>query len=169
MSSENGWVHRAGWFLVQLEWGTNQVRSTCLMASGSTFIQDSKHRVCLLVSSKLSGTYCYWYLLVWLLTEKFCEVVVGLGTVKWCIASGWFTMPRLGTFHPAKPSHPAYTGEHTSDGKTYFDEKVSGPCLQSVDYPFRRGCKTLGRPDGGLLGIQALKWVWPLFAWIIGS
>ena len=38
---------------------------------------------------------------------------------------GWYTTPNGKTwyFDPAKPSHPAYTGEHTIDGKDYyFDE-----------------------------------------------
>ena len=66
-------------------------------------------------------------------------------------ASGWFTTPNGKTwyFDPAKPSHPAYTGEHTIDGKDYyFDESYGLARNQWISRP--DGVRCWAGPDGVL-------------------
>ena len=100
------------------------------MPNGKWFYFDPKdpyHRMLVGVIQTSSGTY-------------YIDESAGMTANNWvqlpeggwawaqpsgAFASGWFTTPNGKTwyFDPAKPSHPAYTGEHTIDGKDYyFDE-----------------------------------------------
>ena len=64
---------------------------------------------------------------------------------------GLYTTPNGKTwyFDPAKPSHPAYTGEHTIDGKDYyFDESYGLARNQWITRP--DGVRCWAGPDGVL-------------------
>ena len=86
--------------------------------------KDSKHRMLVGVVQTSSGTY-------------YIDESAGMTANNWvqlpeggwawaqssgAFASGWYTTPNGKTwyFDPAKPSHPAYTEEHTIDGKDYY-------------------------------------------------
>ena len=97
------------------------------MPNGKWFYFDPKdpyHRMLVGVIQTSSGTY-------------YIDESAGMTANNWvqlpeggwawaqssgAFASGWYTTPNGKTwyFDPAKPSHPAYTGEHTIDGKDYY-------------------------------------------------
>ena len=124
---KNGWVHRAdGSWSWAGESGALQ-SGWKRMPNGKWFYfdtKDSKHRMLVGVIQTSSGTY-------------YIDESAGMTANNWvqlpeggwawaqssgAFASGWFTTPNGKTwyFDPAKPSHPAYTGEHTIDGKDYY-------------------------------------------------
>ena len=124
---KNGWVHRAnGSWSWAGESGALQ-SGWKRMPNGKWFYfdtKDSKHRMLVGVIQISSGTY-------------YIDESAGMTANNWvqlpeggwawaqssgAFASGWFTTPNGKTwyFDPAKPSHPAYTGEHTIDGKDYY-------------------------------------------------
>ena len=124
---KNGWVHRAdGSWSWAGESGALQ-SGWKHMPNGKWFYfdtKDSKHRMLVGVIQTSSGTY-------------YIDESAGMTANNWvqlpeggwawaqssgAFASGWFTTPNGKTwyFDPAKPSHPAYTGEHTIDGKDYY-------------------------------------------------
>ena len=127
---KTGWVHRAdGSWSWAGESGALQ-SGWKHMPNGKWFYfdtKDSKHRMLVGVIQTSSGTY-------------YIDESAGMTANNWvqlpeggwawaqssgAFASGWYTTPNGKTwyFDPAKPSHPAYTGEHTIDGKDYyFDE-----------------------------------------------
>ena len=127
---KNGWVHRAdGSWSWAGESGALQ-SGWKHMPNGKWFYFDPKdpyHRMLVGVIQTSSGTY-------------YIDESAGMTANNWvqlpeggwawaqssgAFASGWYTTPNGKTwyFDPAKPSHPAYTGEHTIDGKDYyFDE-----------------------------------------------
>jgi len=127
---KNGWVHRTdGSWSWAGESGALQ-SGWKHMPNGKWFYfdtKDSKHRMLVGVIQTSSGTY-------------YIDESAGMTANNWvqlpeggwawaqssgAFASGWYTTPNGKTwyFDPAKPSHPAYTGEHTIDGKDYyFDE-----------------------------------------------
>ena len=126
---KNGWVHRAdGSWSWAGESGALQ-SGWKHMPNGKWFYFDPKdpyHRMLVGVIQTSSGTY-------------YIDESAGMTANNWvqlpeggwawaqssgAFASGWYTTPNGKTwyFDPAKPSHPAYTGEHTIDGKDYsFD------------------------------------------------
>ena len=124
---KNGWVHRTdGSWSWAGESGALQ-SGWKHMPNGKWFYfdtKDSKHRMLVGVIQIPSGTY-------------YIEESAGMTANSWvqlpeggwawaqssgAFASGWYTTPNGKTwyFDPAKPSHPAYTGEHTIDGKDYY-------------------------------------------------
>ena len=124
---KNGWVHRAdGSWSWAGESGALQ-SGWKHMPNGKWFYFDPKdpfHRMLVGVVQISSGTY-------------YIDESAGMTANSWvqlpeggwawaqssgAFASGWFTTPNGKTwyFDPAKPSHPAYTGEHTIDGKDYY-------------------------------------------------
>ena len=124
---KNGWVHRAdGSWSWAGESGALQ-SGWKHMPNGKWFYFDPKdpyHRMLVGVIQTSSGTY-------------YIDESAGMTANSWvqlpeggwawaqssgAFASGWFTTPNGKTwyFDPAKPSHPAYTGEHTIDGKDYY-------------------------------------------------
>ena len=124
---KTGWVHRAdGSWSWAGESGALQ-SGWKHMPNGKWFYfdtKDSKHRMLVGVIQISSGTY-------------YIDESAGMTANSWvqlpeggwawaqssgAFASGWFTTPNGKTwyFDPAKPSHPAYTGEHTIDGKDYY-------------------------------------------------
>ena len=124
---KNGWVHRAdGSWSWAGESGALQ-SGWKHMPNGKWFYfdtKDSKHRMLVGVIQISSGTY-------------YIDESAGMTANNWvqlpeggwawaqssgAFASGWYTTPNGKTwyFDPAKPSHPAYTGEHTIDGKDYY-------------------------------------------------
>ena len=127
---KNGWVHRTdGSWSWAGESGALQ-SGWKHMPNGKWFYFDPKdpyHRMLVGVIQTSSGTY-------------YIDESAGMTANNWvqlpeggwawaqssgAFASGWYTTPNGKTwyFDPAKPSHPAYTGEHTIDGKDYyFDE-----------------------------------------------
>lgn len=124
---KNGWVHRTdGSWSWAGESGALQ-SGWKHMPNGKWFYfdtKDSKHRMLVGVIQTSSGTY-------------YIDESAGMTANNWvqlpeggwawaqssgAFASGWYTTPNGKTwyFDPAKPSHPAYTGEHTIDGKDYY-------------------------------------------------
>ena len=124
---KNGWVHRAdGSWSWAAESGALQ-SGWKHMPNGKWFYFDPKdpyHRMLVGVIQTSSGTY-------------YIDESAGMTANNWvqlpeggwawaqssgAFASGWYTTPNGKTwyFDPAKPSHPAYTGEHTIDGKDYY-------------------------------------------------
>ena len=124
---KNGWVHRAdGSWSWAGESGALQ-SGWKHMPNGKWFYFDPKdpyHRMLVGVIQIPSGTY-------------YIDESAGMTANSWvqlpeggwawaqssgAFTSGWFTTPNGKTwyFDPAKPSHPAYTGEHTIDGKDYY-------------------------------------------------
>ena len=124
---KNGWVHRAdGSWSWAGESGALQ-SGWKHMPNGKWFYFDPKdpyHRMFVGVIQTSSGTY-------------YIDESAGMTANSWvqlpeggwawaqssgAFASGWYTTPNGKTwyFDPAKPSHPAYTGEHTIDGKDYY-------------------------------------------------
>lgn len=130
---KNGWVHRTdgSWSWAgesgALQSGWKHV------PNGKWFYfdtKDSKHRMLVGVIQTSSGTY-------------YIDESAGMTANNWvqlpeggwawaqssgAFASGWYTTPNGKTwyFDPAKPSHPAYTGEHTIDGKDYYFDESYG-------------------------------------------
>ena len=130
---KNGWVHRAdGSWSWAGESGALQ-SGWKHMPNGKWFYFDPKdpyHRMLVGVIQTSSGTY-------------YIDESAGMTANNWvqlpeggwawaqpsgAFASGWFTTPNGKTwyFDPAKPSHPAYTGEHTIDGKDYYFDESYG-------------------------------------------
>ncbi len=128
--SKNGWVHRADGSWSWANSDGSLYSGWKHMPNGKWFYfdtKDSKHRMLVGVIQTSSGTY-------------YIDESAGMTANNWvqlpeggwawaqpsgAFASGWYTTPNGKTwyFDPAKPSHPAYTGEHTIDGKDYyFDE-----------------------------------------------
>ena len=124
---KNGWVHRTdGSWSWAGESGALQ-SGWKHMPNGKWFYFDPKdpyHRMLVGVVQISSGTY-------------YIDESAGMTANNWvqlpeggwawaqssgAFASGWYTTPNGKTwyFDPAKPSHPAYTGEHTIDGKDYY-------------------------------------------------
>ena len=124
---KNGWVHRAdGSWSWAGESGALQ-SGWKHMPNGKWFYFDPKdpyHRMLVGVIQTSSGTY-------------YIDESAGMTANNWvqlpeggwawaqssgAFASGWYTTPNGKTwyFDPAKPNHPAYTGEHTIDGKDYY-------------------------------------------------
>ena len=124
---KNGWIHRAdGSWSWAGESGVLQ-SGWKRMPNGKWFYfdtKDSKHRMLVGVIQTSSGTY-------------YIDESAGMTANNWvqlpeggwawaqssgAFASGWYTTPNGKTwyFDSAKPSHPAYTGEHTIDGKDYY-------------------------------------------------
>ena len=124
---KNGWVHRTdGSWSWAGESGALQ-SGWKHMPNGKWFYFDPKdpyHRMLVGVIQTSSGTY-------------YIDESAGMTANNWvqlpeggwawaqssgAFASGWYTTPNGKTwyFDPAKPSHPAYTGEHTIDGKDYY-------------------------------------------------
>ena len=131
--SKNGWVHRAdGSWSWAGESGALQ-SGWKHMPNGKWFYfdtKDSKHRMLVGVVQISSGTY-------------YIDESAGMTANSWvqlpeggwawaqssgAFASGWYTTPNGKTwyFDSAKPSHPAYTGEHTIDGKDYYFDESYG-------------------------------------------
>ena len=153
---KNGWVHRAdGSWSWAGESGALQ-SGWKHMPNGKWFYFDPKdpyHRMLVGVIQTSSGTY-------------YIDESAGMTANSWvqlpeggwawaqssgAFASGWFTTPNGKTwyFDPAKPSHPAYTGEHTIDGKDYyFDESYGLARNQWITRP--DGVRCWAGPDGVL-------------------
>ena len=153
---KTGWVHRAdGSWSWAGESGALQ-SGWKHMPNGKWFYfdtKDSKHRMLVGVIQTSSGTY-------------YIDESAGMTANSWvqlpeggwawaqssgAFASGWFTTPNGKTwyFDPAKPSHPAYTGEHTIDGKDYyFDEGYGLARNQWITRP--DGVRCWAGPDGVL-------------------
>ena len=153
---KTGWVHRAdGSWSWAGESGALQ-SGWKHMPNGKWFYfdtKDSKHRMLVGVIQTSSGTY-------------YIDESAGMTANSWvqlpeggwawaqssgAFASGWFTTPNGKTwyFDPAKPSHPAYTGEHTIDGKDYyFDESYGLARNQWITRP--DGVRCWAGPDGVL-------------------
>ena len=127
---KNGWIHRADGSWSWANSDGSLYSGWKHMPNGKWFYfdtKDSKHRMLVGVIQTSSGTY-------------YIDESAGMTANNWvqlpeggwawaqssgAFASGWYTTPNGKTwyFDPAKPSHPAYTGEHTIDGKDYyFDE-----------------------------------------------
>lgn len=130
---KNGWVHRTdGSWSWAGESGALQ-SGWKHMPNGKWFYFDPKdpyHRMLVGVIQTSSGTY-------------YIDESAGMTANNWvqlpeggwawaqssgAFASGWYTTPNGKTwyFDPAKPSHPAYTGEHTIDGKDYYFDESYG-------------------------------------------
>ena len=125
--SKNGWVHRADGSWSWANSDGSLYSGWKHMPNGKWFYfdtKDSKHRMLVGVIQISSGTY-------------YIDESAGMTANNWvqlpeggwawaqpsgAFASGWYTTPNGKTwyFDPAKPSHPAYTGEHTIDGKDYY-------------------------------------------------
>ena len=125
--SKNGWVHRADGSWSWANSDGSLYSGWKRMPNGKWFYFDPKdpyHRMLVGVIQTSSGTY-------------YIDESAGMTANNWvqlpeggwawaqssgAFASGWFTTPNGKTwyFDPAKPSHPAYTGEHTIDGKDYY-------------------------------------------------
>ena len=153
---KTGWVHRAdGSWSWAGESGALQ-SGWKHMPNGKWFYfdtKDSKHRMLVGVIQTSSGTY-------------YIDESAGMTANSWvqlpeggwawaqssgAFASGWFTTPNGKTwyFDPAKPSHPAYTGEHTIDGKDYYFDESYG--LARNQWITRSdGVKRWAGPDGVL-------------------
>ena len=153
---KNGWIHRAdGSWSWAGESGVLQ-SGWKRMPNGKWFYfdtKDSKHRMLVGVIQTSSGTY-------------YIDESAGMTANNWvqlpeggwawaqssgAFASGWFTTPNGKTwyFDPAKPSHPAYTGEHTIDGKDYYFDAGYG--LARNQWITRSdGVKRWAGPDGVL-------------------
>ena len=153
---KNGWVHRAdGSWSWAGESGALQ-SGWKHMPNGKWFYFDPKdpyHRMLVGVIQTSSGTY-------------YIDESAGMTANSWvqlpeggwawaqssgAFASGWYTTPNGKTwyFDPAKPSHPAYTGEHTIDGKDYyFDESYGLARNQWITRP--DGVRCWAGPDGVL-------------------
>lgn len=153
---KNGWVHRAdGSWSWAGESGALQ-SGWKHMPNGKWFYFDPKdpyHRMLVGVVQISSGTY-------------YIDESAGMTANNWvqlpeggwawaqssgALASGWFTTPNGKTwyFDPAKPSHPAYTGEHTIDGKDYYFDAGYGLARnQWITRP--DGVKRWAGPDGML-------------------
>jgi erfK/ybiS/ycfS/ynhG family protein len=153
---KTGWVHRAdGSWSWAGESGALQ-SGWKHMPNGKWFYFDPKdpyHRMLVGVIQTSSGTY-------------YIDESAGMTANSWvqlpeggwawaqssgAFASGWFTTPNGKTwyFDPAKPSHPAYTGEHTIDGKDYyFDESYGLARNQWITRP--DGVRCWAGPDGVL-------------------
>ena len=124
---KNGWIHRADGSWSWANSDGSLYSGWKHMPNGKWFYfdtKDSKHRMLVGVIQIPSGTY-------------YIDESAGMTANSWvqlpeggwawaqssgAFASGWFTTPNGKTwyFDPAKPSHPAYTGEHTIDGKDYY-------------------------------------------------
>jgi len=124
---KNGWIHRADGSWSWANSDGSLYSGWKHMPNGKWFYfdtKDSKHRMLVGVVQTSSGTY-------------YIDESAGMTANNWvqlpeggwawaqssgAFASGWYTTPNGKTwyFDPAKPSHPAYTGEHTIDGKDYY-------------------------------------------------
>ena len=153
---KNGWIHRAdGSWSWAGESGALQ-SGWKRMPNGKWFYFDPKdpyHRMLVGVIQISSGTY-------------YIDESAGMTANNWvqlpeggwawaqssgAFASGWYTTPNGKTwyFDPAKPSHPACTGEHTIDGKDYyFDESYGLARNQWITRP--DGVRCWAGPDGVL-------------------
>ena len=153
---KNGWIHRAdGSWSWAGESGALQ-SGWKHMPNGKWFYFDPKdpyHRMLVGVIQTSSGTY-------------YIDESAGMTANNWvqlpeggwawaqssgAFASGWYTTPNGKTwyFDPAKPSHPAYTGEHTIDGKDYYFDAGYGLARnQWITRP--DGVRRWAGPDGVL-------------------
>ena len=124
---KNGWVHRADGSWSWANSDGSLYSGWKHMPNGKWFYFDPKdpyHRMLVGVIQTSSGTY-------------YIDESAGMTANNWvqlpeggwawaqssgAFASGWYTTPNGKTwyFDPAKPNHPAYTGEHTIDGKDYY-------------------------------------------------
>ena len=124
---KNGWIHRADGSWSWANSDGSLYSGWKHMPNGKWFYFDPKdpyHRMLVGVIQTSSGTY-------------YIDESAGMTANNWvqlpeggwawaqssgAFASGWYTTPNCKTwyFDPAKPSHPAYTGEHTIDGKDYY-------------------------------------------------
>ena len=124
---KNGWIHRADGSWSWANSDGSLYSGWKHMPNGKWFYFDPKdpyHRMLVGVIQTSSGTY-------------YIDESAGMTANNWvqlpeggwawaqssgAFASGWYTTPNGKTwyFDPAKPSHPAYTGEHTIDGKDYY-------------------------------------------------
>ena len=153
---KNGWVHRADGSWSWANSDGSLYSGWKHMPNGKWFYFDPKdpyHRMLVGVIQTSSGTY-------------YIDESAGMTANSWvqlpeggwawaqssgAFASGWFTTPNGKTwyFDPAKPSHPAYTGEHTIDGKDYyFDESYGLARNQWITRP--DGVRCWAGPDGVL-------------------
>ena len=153
---KNGWIHRADGSWSWANSDGSLYSGWKHMPNGKWFYfdtKDSKHRMLVGVIQTSSGTY-------------YIDESAGMTANSWvqlpeggwawaqssgAFASGWFTTPNGKTwyFDPAKPSHPAYTGEHTIDGKDYyFDESYGLARNQWITRP--DGVRCWAGPDGVL-------------------
>jgi len=130
---KNGWIHRADGSWSWANSDGSLYSGWKHMPNGKWFYfdpKDSKHRMLVGVTQTSSGTY-------------YIDESAGMTSNDWvqlpeggwawaqssgAFASGWFTTPNGKTwyFDPAKSSHPAYTGEHTIDGKDYYFDESYG-------------------------------------------
>ena len=130
---KNGWVHRADGSWSWANSDGSLYSGWKHMPNGKWFYFDPKdpyHRMLVGVIQTSSGTY-------------YIDESAGMTANNWvqlpeggwawaqssgAFASGWYTTPNGKTwyFDPAKPSHPAYTGEHTIDGKDYYFDESYG-------------------------------------------
>ena len=130
---KNGWIHRADGSWSWANSDGSLYSGWKHMPNGKWFYfdtKDSKHRMLVGVIQTSSGTY-------------YIDESAGMTANNWvqlpeggwawaqssgAFASGWYTTPNGKTwyFDPAKPSHPAYTGEHTIDGKDYYFDESYG-------------------------------------------
>ena len=124
---KNGWIHRTDGSWSWANSDGSLYSGWKHMPNGKWFYFDPKdpyHRMLVGVIQIPSGTY-------------YIDESAGMTANSWvqlpeggwawaqssgAFASGWYTTPNGKTwyFDPAKPSHPAYTGEHTIDGKDYY-------------------------------------------------
>ena len=130
---KTGWVHRAdGSWSWAGESGALQ-SGWKHMPNGKWFYFDPKdpyHRMLVGVIQISSGTY-YIDEFAGMTANSWVQLPEGgwaWAQSSGAFASGWFTTPNGKTwyFDPAKPSHPAYTGEHTIDGKDYYFDESYG-------------------------------------------
>ena len=130
---KNGWIHRADGSWSWANSDGSLYSGWKHMPNGKWFYFDPKdpyHRMLVGVIQTSSGTY-------------YIDESAGMTANNWvqlpeggwawaqssgAFASGWYTTPNGKTwyFDPAKPSHPAYTGEHTIDGKDYYFDESYG-------------------------------------------
>ena len=130
---KNGWIHRADGSWSWANSDGSLYSGWKHMPNGKWFYFDPKdpyHRMLVGVIQTSSGTY-------------YIDESAGMTANNWvqlpeggwawaqssgAFASGWHTTPNGKTwyFDPAKPSHPAYTGEHTIDGKDYYFDESYG-------------------------------------------
>ena len=130
---KNGWVHRTDGSWSWANSDGSLYSGWKHMPNGKWFYfdtKDSKHRMLVGVIQIPSGTY-------------YIDESAGMTANSWvqlpeggwawaqssgAFASGWYTTPNGKTwyFDPTKPSHPAYTGEHTIDGKDYYFDESYG-------------------------------------------
>ena len=153
---KNGWVHRADGSWSWANSDGSLYSGWKHMPNGKWFYFDPKdpyHRMLVGVIQTSSGTY-------------YIDESAGMTANNWvqlpeggwawaqssgAFASGWHTTPNGKTwyFDPVKPSHPAYTGEHTIDGKDYyFDESYGLARNQWITRP--DGVRCWAGPDGVL-------------------